>query len=65
MKSNDVVFLTLGVSCIWFGSVVFQSPLQESLSYGVIDFGEHHSLIGVAIIIFGSICVYSVVRKKK
>ncbi|GHE21157.1 hypothetical protein GCM10017767_16780 [Halomonas urumqiensis] len=65
MKSNDVLFLILGVSGVWLGSTVFQSPVQESISYGVVDFGKYHEWIGVAIIMFGAISIYSAIRKKK
>ncbi len=65
MKLDNITFLILGVFSSFFGIMVFLSPIQSSGKYGVINFGSHHELIGVAIIAFGVICIYSAIRKKK
>lgn len=65
MKSeNDLVFFIGGAAGIFFGLEIFISPIQKlrSVTY---DFGNHHELIGVAIITFGAVCIYSAIRKKK
>lgn len=63
MKANNISFILMGIAILLYGLKVFFNPSYESFRFGTINFGEHHKLIGTAIITFGALAVYSVIRK--
>ena len=64
MKSNDVVFLLMGLAISVFGMKVFIQREFDTFKYGVVNFGENHQLIGVAILIFGGFIIFSGLKKR-
>lgn len=63
MKSNDILFLLMGLVISAFGVKIIIHPKYESFRFGVVDFGEHHQLIGAAILIVGVLAVFTVLKK--
>ncbi|MDF1643003.1 MAG: hypothetical protein P1U80_02325 [Pseudomonadales bacterium] len=64
MKSNDVLFLLVGLAIAAFGIKVIIRPGYESFRFGAVSFGDYHQLIGAAILVIGGLSIFSVFIKK-
>lgn len=63
MNADDIIFFIAGACSISLGSDIFSSSIQNFVSYGVVNFGDYHQLIGAVFITFGFACLCSVLRK--
>lgn len=63
--SNDAISIILGFSSIIFGSIALYQDKYESWHGVMIDLGSSNRWVGFFFIVFGIICLWSVIRKMK
>lgn len=64
-NSNQILFLLIGSLSLYKGGFMYFNPSYKSSKFGALDFGEHHTLVSGAFILFGLFAIYSVIRSKK
>jgi len=63
MSLDDILFLFMGFALSAFGVKVIIKRQFHTFNYGLVNFGENHQLIGVAILVVGALAIFSVLRK--
>ena len=62
---NKIALIIIGVCMIGFGVFRIDDPEHHSTAGYVLNFGEHHALIGTGFIIIGILVIYIALGSNK
>ena len=60
--ANTVFFVIVGFGLIVLGVHFIGQPTLSDLRFGVINTGEHHVLIGCALVVVGAVVLFFVLK---